>query len=362
MIRYGVGVSVVEAAMRRIQKILNENKYVILSFSGGKDSITLADLTVKTMQKYRIPFSKLIVTFFDEEAMYPDVIQIVSEWRMKFMSLGARFVWYCLPIKHFNCCNRLSNDETFICWDPSKIGVWVRPMPKFAVRNHPKFKMGMNYQTFAPIISKGIPTLTGVRLAESLQRETCFCTERDKTSGMVKPLYDWVDNDIWLYIQRNDLKIPDTYLYLYKVGVPKNKLRISQFFSIDTIKSLPKVVEFYPNLYERILRREPNAELAFLYWDTDMFRSGKQNNKFKGAGEDGKDYKRLLKEEMVKAHANPENYPGYKSAFKLYSKLFESDRDKLWADVYRLLIAGDPKGREYRSINKHILCDRRGGV
>lgn len=357
MIRYGVGVSVVEAAKRRILKIFTENKYVILSFSGGKDSLCLADVTVKTMQQYNIPFSKLIVTFFDEEAMYPDVIKIVEEWRMRFLSLGARFVWYCLQIKHYNCCNQLSNDETFICWDPRKVNVWVRPMPKFAVRNHPKFKMGMNYQTFAPIISKGLPTLTGVRLAESIQREVCFCTEKDKLSGIVKPLYDWKDNDVWLYILQNNVRIPDTYMYLYKVGVAKSKLRISQFFSIDTIKSLPKVLEFYPDLYQRVLAREPNVELAFLYWDTDMFRSGKQNKQFKEE-EGGKDYKKLLKEEMVKAHANPQSYPGYKAAFKLYSKLYESDHPRLWAAVYRLLIAGDPKGREYRAINKHIQTDR----
>lgn len=44
------------------------------------------------MQKYTIPFSRIIVVFFDEEAIYPDVEQIALEWRSRFMSLGASFI------------------------------------------------------------------------------------------------------------------------------------------------------------------------------------------------------------------------------------------------------------------------------
>lgn len=95
-------VNVVEAAERRIYKLFQDNKLVSLSLSGGKDSICLADVMVKTMQKYGISFDRLIVVFFDEEAIYPDVEQIVLEWRSKFLSLGAKFYWFCLPIKHFN--------------------------------------------------------------------------------------------------------------------------------------------------------------------------------------------------------------------------------------------------------------------
>ena len=41
----------------------------------------------------------------------------VREWRKKFMLIGAKFEWFCLEVKHYNCFNELSNDETFICWD-----------------------------------------------------------------------------------------------------------------------------------------------------------------------------------------------------------------------------------------------------
>ena len=292
-----LNINVVEAAERRVYEAFQNNKTVAMSFSGGKDSICMSDIVVKTMQKYGISFSRLMVIFFDEEAIYPDVEKIVLEWRSKFMSLGAKFYWFCLPIKHYNCCNKLENDESFICWEPGKESVWVRPMPKFAIRNHTAFRMGMSYQVFGEKIFKDIPQMVGLRMAESLQR-------RSAISNMVKstfiyPLYDWKDNDIWLYIQRTGLQIPITYIYLYKVGVALNKLRISQFFSIDTIKSLPKVLEFYPDLYQKILAREPNADLVMLYWDTDMFRSSKQDQKFDQAKV--KNYTKAFKEAMVKA-------------------------------------------------------------
>ena len=47
---------------------------------------------------------------------------------------------------------------------------WVRPMPKFAIRNHSKFRMGMSYQEFGAKIFKSVPQMIGLRMAESIQR------------------------------------------------------------------------------------------------------------------------------------------------------------------------------------------------
>jgi len=294
-----------------------------------------------------------MVVFFDEEAIYPDVERITMEWRMKFQSLGAKFYWFCLPIKHFNCCNKLANDETFICWEPGKENVWVRPMPKFAIRNHSLFVMGMSYQTFGAKIFKNIPPVVGLRMAESMQRRSSISSM--KNSKFLYPLYDWKDNDVWLYIQHNNLQIPETYLYLYKVGVPKNQLRISQFFSIDTIKSLPKVLEFYPTLFERVLRREPNADLVMLYYDTDMFRSSRQKRQF--GDTEGLPIREKLHQAMLAAAKDPSSYPGYKQAKKCYSKLTDKHTDRTCNKIYQLLIAGDPKSRTYRAILTDLRSD-----
>ncbi|MFB9120975.1 hypothetical protein ACFFUE_07210 [Bergeyella porcorum] len=343
MIRKNYNIDVVKAAERRVLETFNKNQYVSMSFSGGKDSICLANVVLKTMIKYNIDFSRLIVIFFDEEAIYPDIEKITLHWRNVFLSHGAKFYWFCLPIKHFNCCNRLSNDESFICWEPGKSNVWVREMPKFAIRNHAKFKMGMSYQQFGEKIFKNTPQIVGLRVAESVQRLGSIAGITK--SNFVYPLYDWKDDDVWLYIQRENLQFPETYIYLYKVGVQRNKLRISQFFSIDTIKSLPKVLEFYPDLYQRVIRREPNADLAFLYYETDMFRSATQGRKFS----EKKDYKKMLFDELKKAAKNPSDYADYETTKKIVSRMVKDNySNAIYQKVYQLLISGDPKKREYR--------------
>lgn len=345
MITKEIKVNVVAAAERRIVDIFEKNKKVQMSFSGGKDSICLADMMIKTMQKFNISFSRLVVVFIDEEAIYPDVEKIVLQWRSKFLSLGASFLWFCLPVKHYNCCNRLANDESFICWDPAKQSVWIRPMPKFAIRYHDKFKQGDSYQTFLKRIFYKIPQVVGLRISESIQRRISIARRNEQNdNAFCYPIYDWRDNDIWLYIQRNNIEYPATYIYLYKVGVSLKRLRISQFFSIDTIKSLPKVLEFYPDLFMRVLNREPNADLVMLYYDTDMFRSSKQNNQFRT----NKDYKALFIAEIAKAASAPDTYPGYKLAKRLYALMVDSTPAKVWQDAYQILVAGDPKRRTYR--------------
>ena len=87
--------------------------------------------------------------------------------------------------------------------------------------------MGMSYQEFGAKIFKSVPPMVGLRMAESIQRRQSIAAI--KTSHFLYPLYDWRDCDIWLYIKLYNLTIPMTYIYLYKTGVPANKLRISQF-------------------------------------------------------------------------------------------------------------------------------------
>ncbi len=344
MIRKEINISVVQAAERRVLEVFKNHREVVMSISGGKDSICMSDIVIKTMQKYGIEFSRLMVLFFDEEAMYPDVIELVKQWRLKFLSLGARFLWFCMPIRHYNCCNRLANDESFYCWEPGKEEVWCRPMPQFAIRNHAQFKVGMSYQQFSNTVFKDVCQLIGLRSSESLQRKMAVLNKRDTMKFY--PIYDWKDKDVWLYIKRNNLEIPKTYLYLYKCGVTKNKLRISQFFSIDTIRTLPKLLEFYPDLYERVIRREPNADLVIMYWNTSMFRGSGQDRDF----QIDRDWKTKLAVEMKRAAANPSNYPGYVEAKRLLSNVTAETYAKVYQDIYNVLIAGDPKRRAYRAI------------
>ena len=107
-------IDVVTAAYTRIRNIFSSGKKIYFSFSGGKDSLCLAQLLVNLQQKGEISLNQLEVVFIDEEAIFPCIEETVKEWRKRFMMLGAKFTWFCIEVKHFNCFNSLENDESFI--------------------------------------------------------------------------------------------------------------------------------------------------------------------------------------------------------------------------------------------------------
>lgn len=133
--------------------------------------------------------------------------------------------------------------------------------------------------------------------------------------------------------------------------------RVSQFFSIDTAKSLVKMNEYYPNLMERIVRREPNAYLAALYWDSEMFGRSTAARKQNEKGMAEKDYKAALLELFSDMNGNfqtkHKRYVAerYRNFFMSVSAIADNKDCKA---IYEGLISGDPKLRSYRALYQRI--------
>lgn len=354
---------VVTAAKIRIRNAFSNGVPVYMSFSGGKDSLTLAQLTLSLIQRGEIDPALLTVHFIDEEAIFPCIEKTVMDWRRKFLYAGAKFEWYCVEVKHFNCFNELSEDETFVCWDKSKRDVWVRQPPPFAITSHPLLRPRKdNYQDFMTRVCMDGITMIGVRSAESIQRLKYMARlnlgGRGVTSRkQIYPIYDWSTNDVWLYLRNEGVELPHIYLYLWQAGVSKNQLRVSQFFSADTARSLVQMNEYYPNLMDRIIRREPNAYLAALYWDSEMFgRRSRKRRQVEGS-ENSKDYKSLLAE-MFADMPRYFTTPGKLRVAKRYRSLFLRTgliaMDKDCRDMYEALKKGDPKLRSLRALYQNI--------
>lgn len=356
-------IDVVEAAKIRIKNVFRNGLPVYLSFSGGKDSLCMAQLIMELIQMGEINPTQLTVQFIDEEAIFPCMEDKVKEWRKKFMLIGVKFEWYCLEVKHYNCFNELSNDETFICWDRYKKDVWVRQPPLFAIRNHPWLRPRIDaYQDFLPrVCSNGI-TLTGIRTAESIQRlqNIASMLKAGKTmtnKQQVFPIYDWSNNDVWLYLLQRKVDIPNIYLYLWQSGTRKGQLRVSQFFSIDTARTLVKMNEYYPDLMERIIRREPNAYLAALYWDSEMFGRSTATRKQNEKESAEKDYRAILVELFSDMKGNFQTKhkmyvaKRYRNFFLNVSTIVNNKDCKI---IYEGLISGDPKLRSYRALYQRI--------
>jgi len=365
VMRRKANIDVVTAARIRLRNIFSNGLPVYFSFSGGKDSLALGHLILDMIQKGEIAASQLTVIFIDEEAIYPCIERTVKEWRKKFLLAGAKFDWYAVEVRHFNCFNSLEENESFICWDREKEDVWIRRPPSFAIRNHPLLRPRIDtYQDFLARITAGGLQVLGVRGYESVQRLKNIgrraAAGRNLSRGNIfLPIFDWRDNDVWLYLLEHKIEIPEVYLYLWQSGGSVRDLRVSQFFSVDTAKSLVKMNEFYPDLMERVIRREPNAYLAALYWDSEMFR--RRTRKRRELEAERTDTEVDYKQKLIELFSDHERFDTplkrrianrYRRAF-LVMHAVATQKD--FRRMYEGLIAGDPKLRTLRGIYTQVF-------
>lgn len=344
----------VDAGYARIRNVFGSNDKICMSFSGGKDSIALAGLLINLLKIGDIDGSKLTVVFIDEEAIFPDVERVVIEYMGIFKGYGCNFVWYAMEFVHFNCFNQLASDTSFICFDRNKKERWVRKPPDYAVTFDYSFKPRIDsYQDFMKRKYRDYCQLVGIRTQESVHRVYNMINRSrsgNSKDNYVFPIYDWTTDDVWRFIKDNKLTYPDEYKYMWQVGSSLKDLRISQFFSVDTAKILVKMQEFYPDLIERISKREPNAYMVLLYYDTELFRKSNRNKK---TDDNDIDYKEKVINmlEDIEKNFNSETARGV--AKKYLKMVVQNDiffTKKEWRRCYLGLIGGDPKLRTLRAI------------
>lgn len=360
-----IGMNVLEAARMRIKNIFSNGCKVYLSVSGGKDSIVMSDLVYNLCVSGEVDKSLLEVQFVDEEVIYDEVVRICELWRKKFMMIGVKYTWFCVEHRNNNAFNALENNENFIPWDRFERANWARPMPSFAVESNRFLRPRVeNYQDFLQRMNADGIAIIGVRAAESLNRLQYLATIGSQGGisgkGTMYPIYDWKDSDVWKYIKDNNVDFPDVYLKMYEAGIPKARLRVCNFMAIDSCASLTAMAEVYPDLWEKVLRREPNAYLVRLYWDTEMFhRQTKKRKELEGEADDV-DYRKKL----IEVLNHPDRYFKSKHAISLCKDvrrmiMRESVRvkPKHYRKLYECLMAGDTKGRTFRAIWTNIWIE-----
>lgn len=357
---------VVTAARKRILNVFSNGVPVYMAFSAGKDSLCLAHVTYALMQEGKIDPKQLIVIFIDEEAIYESMYQMALRWRKRFRAMGSEFRWYCLPVKQVSILHQLQNNEEWITWEPGKESEWVRQPPPFAITRSPylRYPGQMNYQDFCTTITRDGIQIAGVRGAESIQRARYIASMNLGRGGissrnMILPIYDWKDNDVWLYIKENRLDFPQAYIDLYRVGVAKNHLRLCNFFAAESIAGLRYVAETDPKLWAQIERREPNAYLTLLYWDSEMFKRSTRKRRAL-EGEPTKDYKAECKRILFVDHERyfPPNDQRnmWQQYRKFYIKFSDIMQEKDFQRMHDAMVAGDPKGRTLRALYNTVFA------
>ena len=338
-----------------------------ISFSGGKDSIVMWDLFKKSYNEWGGDWHNVVMTFFDEEAMFDGVIKCVENTREELISYGGTFNWFCMPFRHYSAIDSLKVDDVYLLWKESERENWVRPMPEFAIKNYKGFVLGMNYQEFSNnVYLKDLGCdlqLQGMRIFESIQRRQDIGSIKNRYkitgNGRYTPIRYLTEKDIWRYIDENKLDFPMEYLFLYQTkgqaGRRHNgQLRISQLFSSDTIETLTYLREFDPDLWKRIEKRQPNAYLASLYFGNTFSKDTEYDP--------NECYFDLILPHVKNRKSGKKVYI-YMARIKQLG-IENDERINKWCHKYykNVVVKGDPKGRSARSLRMTLynLVDKVG--
>ena len=125
MIKAYTDQTVYEAFLERMHFLFREFDNIFVSFSGGKDSGLLLNLTLD-FQRQHYPDKKIGVFHQDFEAQYQYTTDYVERTFARIQHEVEPY-WVCLPMATRTA---MSNYEMFwYPWDDTKKEQWVRPMP-----------------------------------------------------------------------------------------------------------------------------------------------------------------------------------------------------------------------------------------
>lgn len=339
--------NVYDAAIERIDYILDHFPAFYVSLSGGKDSgVTLQLVIERARAKKKLPVP---VLFFDWETCYEETIAFVER---QLLREEVEPYWICLPEAEDNGSSIY--ERYWKPWDPEKEDKWVRPMPthEFVInlKNMPEewneWYDSNSYslwivKKFGDWLAKKksvdrIANFLGLRTTESYGRHMLVAAQknrdkikpwcyRTKDSGektwITLPIYDWAVEDIWTATGKNGWDYNRTYDKFYLAGTSIHEMRICNAFGESQKRDLDQWHKIEPQTWDRLVERVQGANFGAMYNKTNLERL-KTN---KPAGMTWEEYTWLLLESLP-----PEAQANYRYRFEVIIRWFETySRDKL---------------------------------
>jgi len=364
--------NVYEAAKERIRYLYQRFDHVVVSFSGGKDSTAVLNVTIEVARELgRLPVRTV---FFDEEAIHPPTIEYVERTRQR---PEVEMEWYCLEFKHRNAC---SNEEPFwYCWDSEKQDLWVRPIPENVITEHKHFKKGMSFQEFGPWLydrSEGsVAMLTGIRTQESLRRYQVIAKKKEDHFVAAKsdsgnnqyrcfPIYDWSSEDVWRGVANFGWDYNRTYDVFNQTSMFNNFLRqrVCPPFGEEPLRGLWVYAECFPEMWHKMLYRVPGVATAWRYANTELYSNS-------GKKPDGITYREYL-EIVIQSYDSEwqgvvrDNVNGYIQNHKKQTAMPIPEEEPhpitgvSWKWLTKVAIRGDFKGRQSNVLRAEAVKSR----
>lgn len=285
------GQNVYETLQQRLKFIFEEFDNIIVSFSGGKDSGLLLDLTLDFQKKY-YPNKKIAVFHQDFEAQYSVTTKYVEQTFERIKN-DVEPYWVCLPMATRTAVS--SYAMYWYPWDDTKEEAWVRPMPEFPyvinLKNNPitTYTYKMHQEDLARQFSrwyklshenKKTVCLLGMRADESLHRYNGILNKKYgykderwistmfKDVWTASPLYDWSISDVWHAIYKFGYDYNRLYDLYFMAGLSPDQMRVASPFNDYAKESLHLYRVIDPQMWSKLVGRVQGANFAAIYGKT----------------------------------------------------------------------------------------------
>lgn len=253
---------------KRIKHIINTFDSVLVCFSGGKDSLAVLNLVQECYDEMGIK-EKVKVVFRDEELIPDDVLEFVQDI---YKSGKYDFRYYAIPLES----NKFVMGKTYryVQWDRNRN--WLRQPPEFAITlPEDKYHEYSQYDadTFICQNEKGrVALINGIRADESIVRlqacmnkknENYINATKDPRIKLCKPIYDWSEQDIFLYFYKKNIK----YCVIYDLQtINGDGLRVSTPLHAESSKRFYKLKTLYPKYYQQLVDLFPEMLVQARYY------------------------------------------------------------------------------------------------
>jgi predicted phosphoadenosine phosphosulfate sulfurtransferase len=276
-----LGIDVLTAARRRIERVFDDFPRIYVSYSAGKDSTVMLALVVGEAAKRGRKVGVLLV---DLEAQYSLTIDHALEM-LDELKDHIELFWVALPLNLRNAVSQF--EPQWCCWEPGREADWVRQPPPCAITKSaafPFFRERMEFEEFTPAFgqwySQGLLTacFVGIRTDESLNRWRTIAGGRKqrfedlawttRVTGAVYnayPIYDWRTEDIWRFHGKSGIPYNKLYDRMHQAGLSIHQARICQPYGDDQRRGLWLYHLIEPQTWGRVLARVAGANSGALY-------------------------------------------------------------------------------------------------
>jgi len=360
--------NVVDLARARIARAYDVCDWLIVYFSGGKDSTAVLNLTVEVARELgKLPVE---VAFFDEEAI-PMVTQEYVTRVVERFGDEIKLRWYCLPVKHRNACS--NREPWWYPWAPEKRHLWTRELPPLAITEDmvPGFQRLPIPKQGSMVMprSRGIAgAVQGIRAQESMARRRGVMKRGTDNfiSGLpdepwikqVKPIYDWRTEDIWTAPKVFGWDYNRAYDLMRAAGFSFHQQRISPPFGEEPLRQLWLYAQCFPAEWEKMTQRVDGVATAGRYANSPLYGVGGLPAGFDHTLPPEPQIKRALQRWA------PTERKQIATAIQKYVRLHYRKTDKplpmvdpsesptgfTWLKLYKIAVIGDLKGRRALSI------------